>query len=162
MSGYVIGEAILKKPYRIKKSFKRYKTLVENGFIGTNDELVLENKSQYGLSRSIRKFLQCNEKYIKAINDNNRTTTYEFSKYGIRGKIEKMRDGIGAMTLYSPSNEEVRIEYLIKEEYDKIFDTIIRSNKNKYYENITQRDKERMLNEINHIIESVGGDKFIK
>lgn len=161
-AGWIQGTAELRSPCRIKKTFIKYKWMKENGFIGPDDKIILENKYQYGMYKSIDKFIEYNQEYIRAIKDTNRTTTYKFSKYGVEGEIAKKRDGTGTITLFSPKDEEVVIEYLVKEDFGKIYNITVNKKRKKYYEDIEENDIERIICEINHMIESMGGNKFIK
>ena len=130
---FVKASVKLLKPCHIKKTFTKYRWFKENGFIGPDDRLVLENERQYGSYRSIAKFLEYNEKYIKASKYEDRTISYKFSKYGVSGEIKKRMDGRGEMTLYAPNNQVVTIKYLAGIDVDKIYEIKINHNSNKYY-----------------------------
>lgn len=161
-AGWIQGIAVLRSPLRIKKTFIKYKWMKENGFIGPDDKMILENNHQYGTYKSIDKFIKNNHEYIRAIKDANRPTTYKFSKYGVEGEITKKRDGTGTIALFSPKDEEVVIEYLMREDLGKIYEITVNKTRKKYYENIDRNEEERIIYEINHMIESMGGNKFIK
>lgn len=161
-AGGIQGTAVLRSPCHIKKTFVKYKWMKENGFIGPDDKMILENNYQYGTYKSIDKFIEYNHEYIMAIKDTNRTTTYKFSKYGVEGEITKKRDGTGTITLFSLKYEETVIEYLVREDFGKIYDITVNKTRKKCYEDATGNEAERIIYEINHMIESMGGNKFIK
>ena len=86
---------------------------------------------------------------------------YKFSKYGVKGLIEKKRDGTGKMTIYSP-DKKIDIQYVIRDEYSYINEIEIKKVTKKYYsEDIDDKENKRLIAEINNIMYSIGGDKFI-
>ena len=155
-AGNIPGTAKLQSPCHIKKTFIKYKWMKENGFIGPDDKLIIENNHQYGMYKSIDKFIEYKHEYMRAIKDENRTTTYKFSKYGVEGEIAKKRDGTGTITLFSPKNEEIVINYLVRVGFSKIYDITINKTRKKHYEDIDENETERIIYEINHMIESMG------
>lgn len=160
-AGFVKYNVTLADPIHVKKTFIKYDWLKENGFIGPDDILVLENEDQYGLYRNIRDFLNFNQDFIKAYKREGRVMIYKFSKYGVKGLIEKKRDGTGKMTIYSP-DKQIDIQYVIRDEYSYINEIEIKKVTKKYYsEDIDDKENKRLIAEINNIIYSIGGDKYI-
>ena len=160
-AGYVKANVMLLNPIHVKRTFIKYNWLKENGFIGPDDILVLKNEDQYGLYRNIREFLDKNQDFIKAFKNEGRVISYKFCKYGIEGVVEKRRDGTGKMTMYTPK-EQVDIQYIIRDEDSFIDGISINKKTNKYYgEKVNEKEIRRLTEEINNIIYSVGGDKYI-
>lgn len=147
--------ATLSSPVHIKKTYRKYKWLDENGFIGPDDTLILRNRNQYSLFKNCLEFLEEASEYIKVDDYRDRMTVYKFHKYGIDGKIKKHKDGQGEIKLDIPGGEN-------KISFGYYVNGIAHSQRMTNYKtrDLTECERYR-FNELNKIIVGLGLKEII-